>query len=80
MKSLHVTLLGSALTLLLSSSAWAQTTFNNGGMDSAWTTAANWTAGVPISTSAVQIGAVPTGGIPENWKLTRVHLLLILPA
>jgi hypothetical protein len=53
-----------AITLGLAAivnNASAQTVWNDGGGDQLWSTSANWSAGVPTTTSAVQIGTQPTG-------------------
>jgi len=41
--------------------AAATTVWNDGGGDQTWSTLANWSSGVPTSTSDVQIGTQPTG-------------------
>ncbi len=38
----------------------AQTTWTDGAQDTFWTTSANWSAGVPTTTSVVTIGTQPT--------------------
>lgn len=43
------------------SNASAQTIWTDGAQDQMWSTSSNWSAGVPTSTLAVQIGAQPTG-------------------
>lgn len=55
-------ILVSAFVVIASaSSVFAQTTiWNDGAGDQIWSSPANWSAGVPISTSAVQIGTQPT--------------------
>ena len=47
---------------ILLTSSFAQTIWTDGGLgDQSWINSANWSAGVPTSSSAVQIGTQPTG-------------------
>jgi len=61
MKTL-ATITAVSASLILSQIANAQlTVWTDGAADQVWSTAANWSAGVPTPTSAVQIGTQPTG-------------------
>lgn len=56
------TIVSISFTLLLSQTAKSQiTVWIDGASDQTWSTAGNWSNGVPTSTSAVQIGTQPTG-------------------
>jgi hypothetical protein len=48
---------------LILASSFAQTTWNDGGVDASWSNFTNWSAGVPTSTSAVTIGTTPTANL-----------------
>ena len=56
-------LLCASLTLLSGMAEAQITVWTDGGQDSSWTNAANWSNGVPTSSSNVQIGVQPSSDI-----------------
>ena len=54
------------LLLLITCNAWAATTFNDTTSDHKWSTAANWSDGIPDSSDAVDINAAVTSLIIDT--------------
>lgn len=63
-----ITLLLIATILVSPSALFSQTTWTDGGADGLWSNAANWTAGVPTTTTAV---IFDSGSFPDPDPLTH---------
>jgi hypothetical protein len=75
MKNLLIATAVAGLALPLS----AQTVYNDTNQDNSWGNAGNWSAGVPTSTSNVQIGVSPAGellGIDTGGLVTIASLTI----
>ena len=76
MKLIPTTLVALTASLV---SLHAQTTWNGGGSDSNWSTAGNWTTGVPANDASAVVNFAGSTGlstvVDSNWSISRLVFL-----